>query len=89
MEKQMGRFISHYDEKLGLTIWTKNAHGIGDYYYKCPQAPNGYGPFQNQQDVFRHYNSVVKSTQIYVLPKAPLTTNNVIEVDFKARKRIG
>jgi hypothetical protein len=89
MEKRMSRFISHYDEKTGLTIWTVNANGIGGYYYKCRQAPEGYGPFQNQQEVFRHYHSVLKSTQVYVLPTAPIAKNNVIEVDFKARKRIG
>lgn len=85
----MGRFISHYDEKLGLTVWTVSSTGIGDYYYKCPQAPSGFGPFMNQQDAIKHYNSVIKSVVVMppVLCEPP--KNNVISVDFRTKRRIG
>jgi hypothetical protein len=87
------RYVVMYDPNLELTIWTTSPVGFGNYYYKCRQAPQGFGPFNNEQAARKHYNSLIKSITVpqlaLISTVPPKYTPCVIHVDFKNKRRMG
>lgn len=51
------------------------------YFWKYKNSPDFFGPFDSVMNATKHWESTV-------VPPSSLVANNVIKVDFKAKRRI-
>ena len=86
----MRRFIVFFDPITRVTIWTNSAKGDSPYFYSCPQALGDWGPFDSQEAINKHYNSILKTmlAPSYTLPEQVPLASKVVHVDFVAKKRM-
>ncbi len=58
-----------------------------EFYWASPIAPQGVGPFLTVYETVSHYEGVISNKAPILTSNTPATTN-LIQIDFKTRKRI-